>query len=233
MNNINEYDKLKIFLPKEQVKTANDINQIYFLGGSFKQANNNFIIEVSGKLFSSPEDLGSITAKNIYDIPEKIYNNTGAKINEDYFFNNAYVGIVHVKNDIPVENHPSNYLSELREKFKCNTDVYDVYRYGKLKYTDGLCLIPKSKARKVRFLAYNKYAEISKNKSNDFGYFNGFDYEYLEKLKNIIRFEFQFSSFDAIREAFDLDAYDDTTISNIMTCETDVVVVKFTKLLDR
>ena len=76
MKNKNELDKLKIISPKEQVKISNEENQIYFLGGSCKQVNNNVIIEVSGKLFSSPEDLGSITAENVYDIPEKIYNNT-------------------------------------------------------------------------------------------------------------------------------------------------------------
>ena len=169
---------------------------------------------------------------NIEQLPKILHDRINVSVDEYYLLNEAMIGIVHVKKDIQVDENPTFYLSELKELFKRNTAKYDVYRYGKLKYIDGLSLVPKAKSTKERYICYIKYAEMSQNKYDDFVYFNSFDYDYLQYLKHVIRFECQFSNFDAIRKAFFISEEEQPTISNIMDCENDVVAYKFTDLLN-
>ena len=231
VKNINEIDKFKIIMPSYKIKKNLEKSQNFALGVNCKQNEKNTIIEVSSKIFSTPNDLSSINNSNIEQLPKILHDRINVSVDEYYLLNEAMIGIVHVKRDIHVNEKPNHYLSELKEIFKRNTDKYDVYRYGKLKYIDGLSLVPKAKSTKERYICYIKYAEMSQNKYDDFGYFNSFDYDYLQHLKQVIRFECQFSNFDAIRKAFFISEEEQPTISNVLACENDVVSCKFTNLL--
>ena len=227
---INEIDKFKIIIPAKEILIANPILGNSFLGCHIKTFEDKTIIETSGKIFSTPTSLGEITTNNINMLNKKLYE-MGVCINENYLLNDAVVGVVHVKKDIIVDSNPNYYLSELREQFKSNTEKYDVHRFGSLNYTNGLVLIPKAKSIKHRIVFYIKYNEISQNKHTDLGYFNNFDFEYLENLKKTIRIEFQYNAFADIRNAFNLEFGEIPTINRILESQTDVVKTQFNKLL--
>lgn len=229
--NFNDFDKLKFLLPHSYAKTESDKLSSYFLGGNYRYLQKQTVLEVSSKLYADENNVGSFTSSNLYYLAKKVYERSRLKIDEEYLFNKATLCRVDVKKDIFVEDQPSYYFSELREVLKQNTDRYEINPYKKMKYINGLVLLPKLSSYAHRIVCYNKYEEIKKNKNNDYGYFNNFNDEYLEKLKYCIRFECQFNSFSEIRRAFNISTKGPPTINEVIKCNTDVVAKKVTELL--
>ena len=242
MENIIKLDKFHTKIPPskyvchEEEQKSNDLIGLYM---KFDD-NDNLSINMSGKPFATPNDLGAITLDNYTQIPDIIYNSTGIEIDKDYLLNQAQILTAHVKTDISLDGHLPDYISLIREIFKRNTDKFDVYRYSDLTYENGLQIIPKTDNKdftglavvpknkdNYRFIIYLKKAELDKYDNKE--YKKIFDYNFLEKVSHMIRFEYQMRKFEDMRNAFGIY---NLTLSNILHSTENPVFKFFMTLLN-
>ena len=229
MGYINKIDRLRSFLPGEKYNNNSGANRLYFTGGSFYEYNGGIVTEISGKLFSSSDNVGAITRNNYISIPEKLAEN-GLEVDTEFYLTQAALGCVDVKKDLSLNEKPENYLSELREILKRKTDKYDVYKYDDICYESGLAVVPKAASARHRFSIYNKGLELRKHKHKNIDYYNRFEYSYLEQLNHTIRCEYQTKNFAEIRKAYGIENGKIPTILDVVMCDKDVVSEQFSKL---
>lgn len=228
---VNNFDKLSLGLSLSQVEFKRGIDQQIGkgIGFSYKKKGDMLNFIFSGKLNAKPDHIGYCL-----DEPENllshIYNKTGLKIDEECFFNEATVYTVHTTCDVFTDDDPCQYISECRELFKANTDKYDIYRYANQKYINGLAVVPKTKERH-RFIIYNKGIELRQAQNKD--YREIFSGEYLEKTRNMLRFEYQIRDFKRMRKEFGIPKYEDPTIAGLLACNRNIVADFFQTLVKK
>lgn len=227
---VNKLDKIKISIPNKYYCYEGDENKKYFLGGNFVINDERMVLELSGKINSSANSLGTITEENIENALKKLKAEQGLSIDIPYFVENADIYRIDVKKDITLSENPTEYLSKFKEIFKKNSDKYNIYSYASLKYEDGLELIPIAKSAGHKLLMYAKHREILSKRHSDYGYYEQFDYEFLESIKNTIRSELQLKKFADIRHIFSLDR-EKITLKKVFDCKKDVVKEKLCSLI--
>ncbi len=229
---INECDKLKITLPREYVKGYVDFCAYApFTGGVCRLVQDKIVIELSGKIFSTPTDLGSITKENIEQIPEIIKERTGMEIDIGYFMEHATLCRFDIKKDLLLTDKPSVYLSEMRESLNRNTDKYTIHRYGALNYEEGLTLIPKAKSTKHRYSMYDKGTEVKKNRYKNSEYYDKFVCVFLDDISRTVRCEYQSLSFDDMRKVLKLPKNKKPAVADIFEYRPDIIEEQYRKLL--
>ena len=210
------------------------------LGLIYRINEDNIYFKASAKLFAKPNDIGAITLANCHELSHIIESISGIQVDEDYLLNKAVVYSAHVKKDIHTKDSVTDYISLLREALKSCTDKFDIYRYSDLTYENGFSVIPKPNIRtnlsglaiqtktldNYRYVTYSKGPELNKFENKNFRKI--FDYDYLQYLNQVIRFEYQMRKFDDMREAFNID---EPTLNNILNSDTNPVYDFLMKLL--
>lgn len=245
MENINlenstnlEVDKLELSIPLEQCRLPKDIQKTSGIGFNLWVNENSLYLSISGKMFFTPNSLGEITIHNYEEICPRIKKLTGVNINQDFLINSSPVYKLHIKKDMIAEDPPEEYISELRELFKRNTDKYDVYKYADLTYPNGLTVIPKDcglvlnpkTLKNDRFSIYKKGAELKKSKNKE--YRENLDYRFIQETDKILRFEYQMRKFEDMRKALNLPDGFTPTIKDIFNSDSNPVLDYFNMLLD-
>ena len=211
------------------------------LGFIYRLNEDNVYFKLSAKLCANHKNIGAFILGNYKSIPDIISSISGIEVNANQLLNVVIPYSVHVKQDIHVKELPTKYISILRETLKRSTDKYDVYRYNDLTYENGLQVLPKPNIKtdltglaivpktldNYRFSIYIKGAELKKFENKEFRKY--FDYDYLNELNQVIRFEFQMRKFYDFREAFKVE---DPTLSNIFNSDANPVYDFFLKLLN-
>lgn len=232
---INECDKLKLSVPKQYIidrtYRLNIEPQGRFIGGSYTTRGDDVIIELSGKVFSTPTDLGSITKNNMERLADIIRENCGFEIEINYLLKHATLCRFDVKKDLIMEEPPKHYISNVREILNQSTNKYTIHRYDELKYEDGLTVIPKAKATKHKYVIYDKGTELNKTKAKHPEYYNQFEYYFLEDVKRMVRCEYQSTSFNDMRKVLNLSQYIQPSIEDIFEYKKDIVAEQFKRLL--
>jgi hypothetical protein len=202
-DNINiELDKIKTNIPFKYFKMpTNSPRNNYFIGFNYAITETGLKLEISGKMFATFENLGSITYNNAPYITDKIYQLSNIKINNNYLLNNAPMYRIDIKKDVLVKDNPTYYISEIRNRVKNKTNKFDIYRFGDLTYEKGLVILPKA-VKNYRFSIYLKQNEIKKSRNNE--YRKIFSEDFLDELKNIIRFELQVKKYADMRKFLNL-----------------------------
>ena len=131
-----------------------------------------------------------------------------------------------------------DYISDIREVAKAETDKYDVYRYDDVVYEKGLqvlskpsslAIVPKAK-KNERFAIYIKGAEI--RASEDREYRQQLDHGFLVQTDRILRFELQLRSFDAMRKFCGIRIEYTPCLMDILKSDKHPVYNKFCELID-
>ena len=223
----NKFDKLVIGIPYNHLNLSNMKNKTDMkIGVNITRNVDQVIVNISGKPFATPNDIGYI--QNLDTFSEDLTNFTGIEFDTDYLLNEAPVFENHVTIDIDRPD-PCGDLSLIREILKNRTDKWDIYRYGNLKYLDGLAVVPKTK-EKVRLIIYCKGVELRNSKNKEFRkIFSG---EYLERTRNMLRFEYQIRDFKHTREAYGLGKSEVPTIAALFCSQRNVVADIFDRLID-
>lgn len=74
-------DMCSVVIPQDKYYMPKDLDCTQrIIGLTFQKNANGLKLNVSGKVFATPTDLGLITAENYLQIPEKIYNLTVTKL---------------------------------------------------------------------------------------------------------------------------------------------------------
>ncbi|MBQ8459875.1 hypothetical protein IJ541_07220 [bacterium] len=233
-------DKIKTKIPNSYCSYPDDLP--YFtnkIGVQIWRHSDGLGLQFSGKLFVMPNSLGAITIENADQIAEVIEQKTNVKIDSDYLLKEAPIYEVHLKTDIYTEEEKlEDYLSDIREVAKAETDKYDVYRYDDVVYEKGLqvlskpsslAVVPKAK-KNERFAIYIKGAEI--RASEDREYRQQLDHGFLVQTDRILRFELQLRSFDDMRKFCGIRKYDIPCLMDILKSDRNPVYNKFCELVD-
>ena len=244
MENINletstnlEVDKLDMSVPLKQCSLPEGFQQTSGIGYNIWKKEDSLYLSISGKMFYTPNSLGEITKYNYEEICPRIKKLTIIDINQDFLINSSPVYKLHVKKDM-ITDVPEDYISELRELFKRNTDKYDVYKYKDLTYQNGLTIIPKDcglvlnpkTLKNDRFSIYKKGAELRKAKNKE--YRENLDYRFIQETDKILRFEYQMRKFEDMRKALNFQEGITPTIKNIFNSNSNPVSDYFNMLLD-
>ncbi len=233
--NTNNYtiklDKIKTEIPIEYCIFSDDIlPKNNFIGFNYAILHSGFLsIELSGKLFATPNNFGYLTNANSNLISDKIYNLSKIKIHNEYLLTQAPVFRVDVTEDISVNDDPKYYISEYRQILKGCTDKLTVYKYRDMTYITGFSLVPKT-LNNFRASVYIKGKEIRKYRNKD--YRKNFTKEFLKQTENIIRFECQYRKYKDMRKVFNIRNNKTPTISDILNCKNNVVADFFENLTD-
>ena len=215
-----ELDKIKTKIPKSICTFHTELDTYgNYMGFQYALSDDYINISLSGKLMATSMELGAITLDNFQNCVKNIFSISGIELPTYYLLEQAPIFVVHVKQDILVDDIPSYYISELREICKANTDNYDVYKYVDLTYENGFRLIPNSSKhiesnedcgivltpktlKNYRYNVYLKGVELRKFENKE--YRKIFDEEFLSQADNIIRFELQLRTYEDLRHAFNL-----------------------------
>ena len=212
-------DMCSVVIPQDKYYMPKDLDCAQrIIRLTFQKNANGLKLNVSGKVFATPTDLGLITAENYLQIPEKIYNLTGIEIDEKYAVNEAELCRFDVAEDNIVEEHPQYYISELNEVLKRSTDKFSVYKHKNTTYDNGLSVKPKSR-EKITFDIYVKGPEIRRYKD----YCNQFDFDFLQNTNKIIRCGYQIANQARMRKEFNIPQGIKPTISGVFACRRNVV----------
>ena len=237
-----EVDTFEIGLKEPYYKLPKNIERYQNLSGLIYRINtDNIYFKLSSKITAKHNDIGAFNLNNYKEVPCLIQDISGIKVDEDEFLYKTIPYSIHVKNDIHTNELPAKYISLLRELFKRSTDKFDVYKYSDLTYENGLQIIPKPNIKtdlttgltivpktldNYRFIIYIKGAELNKPDNKEFR--TVFDFDYLQYLNKVIRFEYQMRTFEDMRKAFNTD---NPTLYNIFNSDTNPVYDFFLKLL--
>ena len=224
-------DKIKTKIPLEYCNLPKGIlPKNNFIGFNYAILSSGFIsVELSGKLFATPNNFGYLTYANSNLISDEIYNLSKIKIHNEYLLTQAPVFRVDVTEDISVNDDPKYYISEYRQILKSCTDKLTVYKYKDMTYTTGFSLVPKT-LNNFRASVYIKDREIRKYRNKD--YRKIFSTEFLKQAENIIRFECQYRKYKDMRTIFNIRNNKTPTISDILNCKNNVVAEFFENLTD-
>lgn len=244
---LQDFTRTKIFVDKIKTKIPNSYYSYpddlpYFtnkMGVQIWRHSDGLSLQFSGKLFATPTTLGAITIENADQITEVIEEKTNVKIDLNYLLKEAPIYEVHLKIDIYTDEEKiEDYISDIREVAKAETDKYDVYRYDDVVYEKGLqvlskpsslAIVPKAK-KNERFAIYIKGAEI--RASEDREYRQQLDHGFLVQTDRILRFELQLRSFDAMRKFCGIRIEYTPCLMDILKSDKHPVYNKFCELID-
>lgn len=201
-----ELDKIRACLPVKNYECKQEIErykQHKFRYGSYSlDEKDTLIIEVSGKPFATPTDLGAINKENFPLLASKLYELSGINIDLDYLYNEAIIIRVDVKEDVVLDEPTNNYIADIRRLAKMHSDKYAVINYPNMKHSDGLVIIQK-KGSQFYLVIYNKGIELRKARNHE--YFAQFKADYITETENMLRLERQFTKFEGMRKAFGIE----------------------------
>lgn len=189
-------------------------------------------IQCSGRVVKTPTFLGGITLDN-FDIFHEEILNTGVIVSKDELLN-AQVSQLDVKKDVHFKStNLSHAISMLRERAIPSTNKYHIITYDKpLGVIDSLLIKTTTKSTTDSLAIYKKLAEMKANRKNDYGYFNSFDYEFLDSCKDILRFERRLKGAKKLRQALHLPKKTKVTLNVVLNSPYNILQEKIEEHLN-
>ena len=250
MKIINKFDRLKFFVPLDRVKTTKanyfqekigqkkDTLEIYtekysvpqqilrsFLGiNEISIKNDQLLIDITGKIAASQGNFGLIDKNNIEKVFQTI-ENTGICKFQSLDFNELQLLLTDVTKDITVNNKLYYYFSTLALAANASSQKQKI-----LPYKDGILCKQAVKKSSDSFTIYSKYAEIKKAKTNyKKNYISCIGEDFFNENKQTLRFERHLTSFNAIRNAFEIKEKI-ISLADVLNSHQNVVKTRFEEI---
>lgn len=250
MEVINKFDRLKFFVPLDRVKTTNtdcfqekiaqkkDTLEIYtekytvpqqilrtFLGvNEISIKNDQLLIDITGKIAASHANFGLIDKNNIEKVFQTI-ENTGICKFQSLDFTKLQLLLTDVTKDITLNNKLDNYFSALELAAKASSQKQKI-----LPYKEGILCKQAIKKSADSFTVYSKYAELKKAKSDyKKNYISCIGEDFINESKQTLRLERHLSSFNAIRNAFDIKERI-ISLADVLNSHKNVVKTRFEEI---
>lgn len=220
--NINEYTdniNTKCIIPQHILEQIIGLNNL-----SYDTQKEEAIIDISGKINADKGYLGYITKDNIYDSIKKIENTSLITFNSiEDVINNAEVLLCDITEDeeLPIEKT----LYNLKLRATRFSDKYTINSYDK----QGIIIKPKAKSKKETLIIYSKHKEITQKKN--IIYQNIIGREYIDKIKNLLRFELHLYNFERMRKYFHIEKNKCVILKDLLNSSAQPLRIRISELV--
>lgn len=177
------------------------------------------LIEVSAKILESSY-LDGINANNFEFILKKITDTSIIYFNYKTIIPLIRFYRLDVTTNLIFQEEIKTHIRTLSYTVNQSNFTYTTYRNNSVVF----CKNPSSKRHRLRFLFYDKFEELKRDKS----FCNNVDINF---FKNILRYEINFVNYHQIRKYFNLSRFDDFSFNNLILNKTNIPREIFLELL--
>ncbi|MBO5434824.1 hypothetical protein J6A31_03245, partial [bacterium] len=147
--------------------------------------------------------------------------------------NFAQILTIEFKKDIIPEYDKNTSISKLHEKLHESSNKNQILFYSSknIGFNNGIVIKPIAKTTGKSYIIYSKLAELKAHKSSNPTYFEQFELQYLEEIKNLLRFEVRFVKFADLKKALQLSNRKEIYAKDVFFSKINVVQNEFEKFL--
>ncbi len=229
-----EVDWVKIWLEENEYCLEK-----WFTEGRFEHVkvkincNNQLTIETSGRVVKNPTYLGGITPEN-FDMFYQEIRKIGIIVSREALLN-ARITKLDVKRDIHlgINTKLPDYISSLRERAIPNNSRFHTILFNKNgRGVNSLLIKSTTKTVVDSLTVYNKFEEMYANRRKSSKYWDSFDEDFKDSIRDVLRFERRVQGVNRLRKALHLGKKDKVNLKAVFDCKIDILFEKIDQHFD-